>query len=201
MKVMDWVTSRSSSVCGKELMAGMLRGCLGVAVRSSMPRAGAASMAGARQAASSPAPTVLVEQQGSATVITLNRPSKHNALTLQMVRELTACLKDPGHRTTAVNILVGAGDKAFCAGGDVAAVREAGLSVETSLTRSFFFEEYQLNELMSRVDRHGNARWCMHARARARTRACMCGIGEKVRSSPCVASRCISFLARASCFR
>ena len=43
-------------------------------------------------------------------------------------------------------ILEGEGTKAFCAGGDVARVREAGLSsTDNSLTYDFFHEEYKLN--------------------------------------------------------
>ena len=78
----------------------------------------------------------------------LNRPEKLNALTLQMVRELTAALRSVHG---VVTVLDGAG-RAFCAGGDVASVRAAGLSDNTSLTRDFFFEEYRLNELLARVD-------------------------------------------------
>jgi enoyl-CoA hydratase/carnithine racemase len=80
--------------------------------------------------------------------MTLNRPEKLNALTLQMVRELTAALRSVHG---VVTVLDGAG-RAFCAGGDVASVRAAGLSDNTSLTRDFFFEEYRLNELLARVD-------------------------------------------------
>ena len=114
---------------------------------ASWPSSAAASRGLSSAAASSP-PTVLVSSAGSATVLTLNRPKKLNALTLQMVRELTEGFRASGDAT--VNILVGAGGKAFCAGGDVAAVRESGLGLndDPSLTRDFFYEEYRLNNLI-----------------------------------------------------
>lgn len=53
--------------------------------------------------------------------ITINRPDSFNAIDLQATKELldiaNRCATDPGVR---VAVLTGAGDKAFCAGGDVA---------------------------------------------------------------------------------
>src|SRR5215469_12585162 len=53
--------------------------------------------------------------------ITINRPAQFNALDLAAMRELLAlairCATDPAVRAV---VLTGAGDKAFCAGGDVA---------------------------------------------------------------------------------
>ncbi|WP_025324142.1 enoyl-CoA hydratase/isomerase family protein [Deferrisoma camini] len=86
------------------------------------------------------------ERRGRAGWLTLSRPDRLNALTLPMVRAMTAALRgweaDP-----AVGLVVteGEGGRAFCAGGDVRAVcrlREAGLAPET---RAFFLEEYRLN--------------------------------------------------------
>ena len=58
--------------------------------------------------------------------ITLNRPQALNALSLSMVRELIDLLKE-WEATPAVKMVViqGAGEKAFCAGGDVRSVYEA----------------------------------------------------------------------------
>ena len=49
----------------------------------------------------------------------------------------------PGSDVRCV-LLSGSGEKAFCAGGDVAAVREEVLSGGT-LPADFFYEEYELN--------------------------------------------------------
>ena len=67
-------------------------------------------------------PRVRVEVDGAVATITIDRADKLNALDLEMVLALeAACYRletVPGLR---VAILTGAGDKAFCAGGDIAA--------------------------------------------------------------------------------
>jgi E-phenylitaconyl-CoA hydratase len=63
---------------------------------------------------------VLVETQGHVTVITLNRPEAHNAVTPEVAKGLQEALlnfrEDPEAR---VAVLTGAGDKAFTAGADL----------------------------------------------------------------------------------
>src|SRR5690349_20320079 len=63
---------------------------------------------------------VLVEVRNHIGHLTLNRPAGLNALTLGMVRsmqqQLDAWAHDPQIRAV---VLRGAGDKAFCAGGDI----------------------------------------------------------------------------------
>ena len=69
--------------------------------------------------------TVLVEREGGIVTLTLHRPQKLNALSVQLVGELLAALldlaKEPGVRAA---ILTGAGDKAFAAGADIQAMSE-----------------------------------------------------------------------------
>lgn len=62
--------------------------------------------------------SIEVDARGVAT-LTLNRPEKHNALSAQMLAELTQAAHDLG-RDSAVRVVVlrGAG-KSFCAGGDL----------------------------------------------------------------------------------
>ena len=64
--------------------------------------------------------TILVEQQGAVTLITINRPQALNALSPQVldeaIRAFAAFEKDPGQRCAVVT---GAGDKAFVAGADI----------------------------------------------------------------------------------
>ena len=71
---------------------------------------------------------LLTEVKDGVATITLNRPETLNALSFGMLDGLTALLDqwqdDPRVRTL---VLRGAGDKAFCAGGDVRALREAML--------------------------------------------------------------------------
>ncbi|XP_055587179.1 3-hydroxyisobutyryl-CoA hydrolase, mitochondrial isoform X1 [Uranotaenia lowii] len=78
-------------------------------------------------------------------LITLNRPKALNAINLDMVRQISAAMK--GWRDTKNLVIIkGAGEKSFCAGGDVRAVTENG---PTESSKAFFREEYRLNELIS----------------------------------------------------
>ncbi|KAL0964018.1 hypothetical protein UPYG_G00316570 [Umbra pygmaea] len=88
---------------------------------------------------------VLLEKVGNAGVITLNRPKALNALNINMIRLIYPQLKKwETDKETAIVIIKGAGEKAFCAGGDIRAVTEAG-KVGDSLAKDFFREEYILN--------------------------------------------------------
>ncbi|MHA1600993.1 MAG: enoyl-CoA hydratase/isomerase family protein [Alphaproteobacteria bacterium] len=83
--------------------------------------------------------------RGHAGFVTLNRPKALNALTLPMIEamdaRLTAWATDPGIDVVVVR---GTGEKAFCAGGDVRAIWQAGKDGDP-LTRDFFRAEYHLN--------------------------------------------------------
>ena len=91
---------------------------------------------------------VLFEARHGVGFITLNRPKALNALTLPMIRaiapQLAAWQEDPSVRAVVIR---GAGERAFCAGGDVRAVWEAGRNGDP-LTKIFFREEYRLNRLV-----------------------------------------------------
>ncbi|KAG7330812.1 hypothetical protein KOW79_004781 [Hemibagrus wyckioides] len=88
---------------------------------------------------------VLLEKVGNAGVITLNRPKALNALTLSMIRMLHPQLKKwENDSETDLVIIKGAGGKAFCAGGDIRAIAEAG-KAGGSLVHDLFREEYMLN--------------------------------------------------------
>uniref|UniRef100_A0A8C7Y961 3-hydroxyisobutyryl-CoA hydrolase n=1 Tax=Oryzias sinensis TaxID=183150 RepID=A0A8C7Y961_9TELE len=90
-------------------------------------------------------PEVLLDKVGRAGVITMNRPKVLNALNLTMIRQILPQLKKwENDAETDIVIIKGAGGKAFCAGGDIRAVTEAG-KVGDSLAQDFFREEYTLN--------------------------------------------------------
>jgi 2-ketocyclohexanecarboxyl-CoA hydrolase len=62
---------------------------------------------------------VLYEKTNGTGWITINRPERRNAFRGQTVRELITCVRDAWHdRDVGVLVLTGAGDKAFCSGGD-----------------------------------------------------------------------------------
>ncbi len=98
-------------------------------------------------------PEVLFELRGGVATVTLNRPEALNALTLAMVRSLDARLADCA-ADAAVRIIViqGAGERAFCAGGDVRALYDAGLS-GGDLPAVFYREEYVLNHFIHGLDK------------------------------------------------
>uniref|UniRef100_A0AAQ5Z8N3 3-hydroxyisobutyryl-CoA hydrolase n=1 Tax=Amphiprion ocellaris TaxID=80972 RepID=A0AAQ5Z8N3_AMPOC len=90
-------------------------------------------------------PEVLLEKVGRAGVITMNRPKVLNALNFTMIRQIYPQLKKwEKDNETDIVIIKGAGGKAFCAGGDIRAVTEAGKAGD-SLAQDFFREEYILN--------------------------------------------------------
>ncbi|XP_072541102.1 3-hydroxyisobutyryl-CoA hydrolase, mitochondrial [Salminus brasiliensis] len=88
---------------------------------------------------------VLFERVGNAGVITLNRPKALNALNLTMIRQIYPQLKKwESDSETEIVIIKGAGGKAFCAGGDIRALSDAGKAGD-ALVKDLFREEYILN--------------------------------------------------------
>jgi enoyl-CoA hydratase len=88
---------------------------------------------------------VLFEIVGKSGVITLNRPEALNALTLNMVRLIKPMLAEWAEDDAVENIVIeGAGEKGFCAGGDIRALHDWGKAGAPEAT-GFYREEYQLN--------------------------------------------------------
>lgn len=88
---------------------------------------------------------VLFEQRGKLGLITLNRPAALNALTAGMCAAMDGQLArwqdDPA---IAAVVVRGAGERAFCAGGDIRALYEAGRAGGAAST-DFYRREYRLN--------------------------------------------------------
>src|SRR5262245_49980041 len=62
---------------------------------------------------------ILYEKSDGIARVTINRPAAYNALTASTLREMIAAFRDAAwDDAVAVVVLTGAGDKAFCAGGD-----------------------------------------------------------------------------------
>ncbi len=69
--------------------------------------------------------TLTFDVRDSVAWITLNRPTTFNALSLDMMKELYDIANRCGSdRSVRAAVLTGAGDKAFCAGGDLTAFAE-----------------------------------------------------------------------------
>ena len=88
---------------------------------------------------------VIIRIEGKAGRITLNRPQVLNALTYDMVGMIAQALDD-WERGNAVRLVMieGAGERAFCAGGDIQSLYQTGRS-HPEIGRRFWFDEYRLN--------------------------------------------------------
>lgn len=87
-------------------------------------------------------------QHGASGVITLNRPQALNALTLNMVRLMVPQLQAWAADDSIAHVVIeGAGEKGFCAGGDIRALHDWGQAGAPEAT-GFYREEYQLNRLI-----------------------------------------------------
>ncbi|WP_237479662.1 enoyl-CoA hydratase/isomerase family protein [Lichenibacterium dinghuense] len=94
---------------------------------------------------------VVARREGALGHLTLNRPAAYNALTIDMVRTVDAALDLWEHDPqVAVLLLDGAGDKAFCAGGDIRALYEAARAGLRGPIAEFFRLEYRLNARIAR---------------------------------------------------
>ncbi len=94
--------------------------------------------------------SILIDVRNHIAHLTLNRPQALNALSHEMVAELSALLKRWSTDDDVHAIIIrGAGEKAFCAGGDIRVLYEIGKRGDGS-EQEFFREEYQLNYLIHR---------------------------------------------------
>lgn len=89
---------------------------------------------------------ILIRREGRAGRITLNRPEALNALSYPMCLALDAALigwrDDPD---VALVLIDAAGDRAFCAGGDIAQLYAEGIAGNHDHGRDFWRDEYRMN--------------------------------------------------------
>lgn len=80
--------------------------------------------------------------------ILLNRPKALNALTLEQIHALDTLLREWARDDTVGAVVVeGAGEKGFCAGGDIRRLYEASLAGDDAYLTTFFRDEYRLDRL------------------------------------------------------
>jgi enoyl-CoA hydratase/carnithine racemase len=95
-------------------------------------------------------PTVLAEADAGVGRIVLNRPKALNALDLPMILSIAEALRrfahDPAVRLVTIE---GAGGRAFCAGGDVRAIRANTLAGDFAASEAFFANEYAVNQAIA----------------------------------------------------
>ncbi len=89
---------------------------------------------------------VICERRGAAGIITLNRPKALNALNRTVVAGIAQALTSWAHDPAISCVIVrGAGEKAFCAGGDIRGLYTTSLEGRREEVLAFFHEEYELN--------------------------------------------------------
>jgi enoyl-CoA hydratase len=87
-----------------------------------------------------------IRKTGRAGYITLARPKALNALNHDMALAIDAALRDWARDPDVALVLIDAeGDRAFCAGGDLQEIFEAGRRGDFSYPRRFWAEEYRMN--------------------------------------------------------
>jgi enoyl-CoA hydratase/carnithine racemase len=96
---------------------------------------------------------VLFDRHGAVGLITLNRPKALNALNLAMVMAMRAQLDEwAGDPAVGCVVIRGAGERAFCAGGDIRAAAQSGRE-GTSTALDFWREEYLLNAAIKHYEK------------------------------------------------
>jgi enoyl-CoA hydratase len=137
---------------------------------------------------------VLFDVDNGISTITLNRPKTLNALTMNMINQMRLNISEWMRDDTIKLIIIkGAGDKAFCAGGDVRAVRQSIIDYDgvevPELAKNFFYEEYILNHqihackkpylaIIDRVCMGGGVGLSVHGSFRIATERTLVGMPE-----------------------
>lgn len=95
-------------------------------------------------------PEILFEQRGPIGLVTLNRPKVLNALTYNMVKQLHPQLEQwADDDSIAAVVIQAAGEKAFCAGGDIRVLHDQGKAGSPEVI-NFYRDEYRLNRYIKR---------------------------------------------------
>ena len=91
---------------------------------------------------------VLIRIESGVGRITLNRPKALHALNRGMCETMTEALLAWREDDAVQSVLIDhAGERGFCAGGDIRMIAESGAG-DASEARAFFEVEYRLNHLM-----------------------------------------------------
>ena len=92
---------------------------------------------------------MIIRREGAAGYLTLNRPKALHALTQPMDHAMTEALLDWRDDEAVSAIIIDHSEgRGFCAGGDIAFLRNSALNDGGVSGRQFFYEEYQLNHLL-----------------------------------------------------
>ncbi|MFT3899280.1 MAG: enoyl-CoA hydratase/isomerase family protein [Gordonia sp. (in: high G+C Gram-positive bacteria)] len=82
--------------------------------------------------------------------VVLDRPKALNALDQAMIDDMYPVLADWADDPAVETVLVTSGtDRAFCAGGDIRAIRESALAGDAAAITRYFSSEYKLDQLIA----------------------------------------------------
>ena len=97
---------------------------------------------------------IKIQKINATILITLTREKVLNALNLKMVREIYKHIDDWDKDESISGVIIkGAGEKSFCAGGDIVSVYHSKDDSENNISDSFFREEYILNFAISKFSK------------------------------------------------
>ena len=97
---------------------------------------------------------IIIRKEGCAGWITLNRPHALNALTWDMCLAIEAALDVwRSDANIALVMIDGAGDRAFCSGGDIAEMYASGLRKDYTYGQRFWRDEYRLNAKIAKYSK------------------------------------------------
>jgi enoyl-CoA hydratase len=92
---------------------------------------------------------VLIRREDKTGIISLNRPKALHALTTAMCETISAALLEWRQEAGVEAVILDHADgRGFCAGGDVAMVRNSALEDGGETGRAFFRAEYRMNHLL-----------------------------------------------------
>jgi enoyl-CoA hydratase len=92
---------------------------------------------------------IILDRQGSAAIIRLNRPKALNSVTLPMVHVMREALDEfAADPAISCVVLTGEGGRGLCAGGDIRAIFSAGRDKDPEVSR-FWRDEFPLNYTIS----------------------------------------------------
>jgi enoyl-CoA hydratase len=106
---------------------------------------------------------VLIAVDSHVATVTLNRPDQRNPLSAGMLRDLATAFRwCQGSPEVRVAVLTGAGDRAFCAGADLASFDGGMTDLERHRSRDLFVELFVLMEslgkpIVGRINGHALA--------------------------------------------
>ncbi len=89
---------------------------------------------------------ISIRKVGRTGRITLTRPKALNALSYEMCLAIDAALKDWAENDAVAMLVIDAeGEKAFCAGGDIAEMYATGMAGDYGYGQRFWRDEYRMN--------------------------------------------------------